>query len=133
MNNEPGLRTVLRELAQHPGGVHSSNPALARWDSSQIGKQARQLAKLGQLFSAKITRRNARYFSTAAARDAFVERYAATERRRGARVVYEAADRAPWPADAPAVITERTRFTVCPAFVPRFREHTFSFVHRGLQ
>lgn len=129
-----GIRDTLRELAQHPGGVHSSNPELSRWDSAQIGTQARKLVAKGQLFSAKIGNRHARYFSTAATRDAFlaqVHRSSPIQQRITGRHIETA--RAPWPADAPARETERTVYTTCPAFVPRFQQHVFPFVHGGLR
>lgn len=128
-----GLRDMLRELAQHPGGVHSSNVQLSQWDTTQIGTQARKLVQMGQLFSAKLGHRDARYFSTAAARDAFVVAHTAKPKVWRKAPLWSAGGSAPWPADAPAVETERTIYTTCPAFVPRFQEHVIPFVHGGLR
>ena len=129
-----GLRNKLRELAQHPDGVHSSHPELAQWDTSKIGTQARRLVQMGQLFSVKVAHKDVRYLATAAGRDAFVlaqESRALCAGRKA--LLMPVTGRAPWPADAEPVVTERTVYTVCPSHAPRFQEHVIPFVHGGLR
>ena len=127
-----GLRDKLRELAQHPGGVHSSHVELAQWSAAKVGTQARALVVRAELFGAKTSRREARYFSTAADRDAFV---LARARQKGwnKKIVSAAVARAPWPADAPMHLPPGYLFTRCPSAAPRFQEHVLSFVHGGLR
>jgi hypothetical protein len=133
MSAGQGLRAKLRQLAQHPAGVHSSNPDLAEWSSTQIGVQGRKMVKLGQLFAAKISYRNARYFATAEARDAFVQAYLDRKQTRRAAPVKADDIVAPWSARAAIAYHKDFRFTACPSPAPRFREHTFSFIHSGLR
>lgn len=129
-----GLRDLLRELAQHPGGVHSSNPQLAQWTPPQIGTQARKLVQMGQLFSAKMAHRHARYFATEKDRDSFIAQMDRSSRVQS-RITGQHIQsmRAPWSDSEPGVETERTVYIKCPAFVPRFQEHVMPFVHGGLR
>jgi hypothetical protein len=131
----PGIRAILRELAKHPGGVHSSNAALSEWSVAQICVQGRRLVSLGQLFSTKVTHRHVRYFDTAANRDRFVQQLVERNRRAPgvrAKDSVTLGGSAPWPADAPAVRPPGLKVIDCPSHPPRYQEHVFPFVHNGL-
>jgi hypothetical protein len=143
------LTDMIRQLADRPRGVHSSDPALAQWNTTQIGCAAKKLVNRGELHLAKVSHKYVRYFADAAAAEAYVAALHETVRARRTHAAIRATEtagkygvglkqsdhthRAPWSADAPAVETERTVFTRCPSHPPRFQERVFSFVHGGLR
>lgn len=120
------LRNLLRTLAERPAGIHSSDPALTTWSTTRVGNECAKL----KFFKAKLHSRETRYFATPELRDAFIAAHnpqRLTARRRG--LMWKVAGRAPWAADAEAVVTPATIFTRCPSHAPRFSEQRFAFVH----
>jgi hypothetical protein len=123
------LSEQIRTLASRPQGFHSSDLLLTGRSTTQLGNAANQLVRRGQLFKASLHRTESRYFATPEAREAYIVAHKPRANTKRTGLMWRAAGAAPWAADAKPVVTERTVFTRCPSAPPRFREHTFAFVH----
>lgn len=124
-----GLRAMLRILSARPAGAHSSDPMLARWTTKQIASQATKLSALGEVFTAKLSHREARYFASTEGRDAFIASHSPRPRRWRAGLMWKVAGRAPWADSDEPIITAATKITICPSHAPRYSAFEPSFIH----
>lgn len=119
--SEHSLAATVRRLAARPQGVHCSDPALAGWSTDLYATTAYKLALRGEIHRAKISHRNVRYY-TDKAEALRCEQRAASMRKTGFvsdRQTLDHRVRA-W-GDAKMVITDKTVFTQCPSYTPRFQ------------
>jgi hypothetical protein len=117
------LTAVILRLAATGPGCHSSDPALNGWTTQQVCVRAGKLIDDGRLHRVKFAHRNVRYYATKAQVDHVLKNLRVTSK---APAIHrqdqaEARNRADW-ANAEMVITDKTVFTQCPGYQPRFQE-----------
>ncbi len=137
----PGLAAAILKLAARAGGVHSLDPELSAWSQKAISGTASRLTQQRRLWPVKRAQHLVLYFTDKAhalncvtGTDSFK---AVSTRKRSAKEQPAMAAKPTGPMrlepDAQVVYTADTKYTVCPAFTPRFQEHTLEHVHGGLQ
>lgn len=115
------LTDKIRALAAREYGMTTND--VPGYTTTQVGTACFKLAARGVLHRVKLAHRSVRYFADPGLADALRERVrSGLWGHKGQRP--GPIGSAPWPADAPAVETERTVYTVCPTFEPRFAEQT---------
>jgi hypothetical protein len=111
------IQEKVLQLAARPTGVGSNE--VMGCTVVQVGHAARNLVDLGRLFVARLSHKNARYFTTEPARDAFLAHRLRTVRVR--------ANPAPvtipmqWDETTPTQESPGVKVTICPGYVPRFQ------------
>lgn len=120
MNNTNGkssLRQHVKALAQRDCGV--SYAEVTGFATAQVSSALWRLKTDGEVFAAKISHRNVRYFGTPEAARSFEAKHRQASGANGTAASYSGQhigtagkhQRAWWPADAPMVITEKTKVT----------------------
>jgi hypothetical protein len=132
---KPGITALLRELCKRPQGVTTDDPAFGGVAFETIGNAITKLVRRGEIFRAKVSHKNVRYFNTADRAKAFLERASAAKQI----IINPARSRMPpgWD-EAQPTRTDKTIFTVCKPWQPRYREietpglpQTFGGLQRG--
>lgn len=123
---------LILSLAARTTGVSSDEvPGL---EAKDAGNRFAQLHRRGLLHKVVLGHKSRRFFTTTAARDVWVREHEAKQAsaRERLKCMPDRVGKAQWGPDDEAVITERTVFTACPNYTPRFQAHTLPFVHNGI-
>jgi N-acyl-D-aspartate/D-glutamate deacylase len=121
------LENRVIAMAKRTNGVRTDEVTGA--NASSVHNVMRRRTAAGLMFKATVSFRNVRFFHYESMRDAFMESVKIKQFHEKQARALPSLERAPWAADTPAVITDKTVFTQCPNFVPRFQERVPSFVH----
>lgn len=125
------LSTHLISMASRSIGVRADE--VHGYQQRQVHNGLARLEREGKLHKAKVEHRHVRFFAHATMRDTFMEqvKLAGFQAKHDSwgfgKGVREGV--APWGADEPAITPDHVKVQICPAFRPRFEEHTFGFLH----
>jgi hypothetical protein len=131
------LTKLLVALAKRECGVASGDPALEGYTTAQIGQRGNQLVADGLLFRAKFSHRCVRFYTDMARAQKAVE-----NRKRGREMMGEKRVHKDRVSDnyykqklaaLDMVITDKTVFTQCPNYAPRFAEIDLPKIYGGNQ
>lgn len=127
------IRKHILRLASRLTGMAADE--VQGFTTKQAGVACWKMAKEGLLFKAELPRSNGisrRYFTNPGLRDALVER---ARSRPAAPTVSTAHERrvANWAPGTPAIETERTVYTQCPAFEPPYQRQLPTLSYGGNQ
>lgn len=126
----PSLRALLRRMGNNPGGIGPGE--VTGWAASQVKECCYRLVGLGELYPAKLGAKNTRYFSTAEGAAEYLRNNkpvtGACVTQSGRTMSHHTPkhQRAWWPADAPAVETEKTIYTYGRTPPQPLRTNTYS-------
>lgn len=120
-NGHTSLRRHVKALAQRECGVAYAE--VTGYATSQVTQALWRLKTEGEVFAAKLSHKSVRYFGTPEAAQAFERANRKTAASNGTAASYSGRhigaagrhQRAWWPADAPMVITEKTKVIKAPA------------------
>lgn len=123
------ITSALLRLAARPAGVTTSHSEFADYTTVQVGNLANKLVAAGRLFRVKTGHKSVTFY----ANQADAERVQAGRlfRQQPPKPAPKAAGAAHFAGDM--VITEKTKFTICPAWEPRFQATEILRVYGGNQ
>lgn len=132
------LTQILLKLAARECGVATSDLELKGYTTTQVGQQANRMVEAGRLFKAKFTHRSVRWYTDAGRAEHAVANHVKSSRQVGGNRVnvdrlddYRSFKR--MAAAGEMVITEKTIFTQCPNYVPRFQAVDLPGLYAGNQ
>lgn len=141
MSRPQMMRLQILELARRPVGVHMTD--FPGCTPTYIYGLCRKLTDEGLLIKTPLFGKYTRYFANQADADAAKLKHAQAREEKKAEAApgpaLRKSDGEARPAqtgfrkDAKVVFTDRTKFTACPGYKPRFQTIETGFVHTALQ
>lgn len=122
------LTQLLLKLAARECGVHSSDPALAEYRTTESCQHANRMVEKGMLFKAKLGHKSVRYYTSKARAEKVVRNHELTLRSPAFGKARMNATHGSHNPEAPAhlsgdaVYSPNFKFTLCPSHLPRFQE-----------
>jgi hypothetical protein len=133
MTKHHDIRSQILTLAARPNGMHSSD--LPSFASGYLSARCYDLMGEGLIFRAQLAHRHTRYFTDKEAADrAQAQSGYSRMRKMESKTTTTLAPRAQsFTKGAEVVYTDKTKFTACPGFKPRFESMAPAFVHSAVQ
>lgn len=106
------IRLAMLKLADRPEGAKAADCSLGKLET--VSTEASRMVKRGELIKIRVSHKDVRYFVKPKDAEQFASKLAAATPAVTTRIG-PLHTRAAWSVDEPGIITEKTKFTVCPS------------------